>query len=1745
MKNRHWLEFTEYASFAGVAAGAVFSVLLEKALLLSTPLSVALLVGFANRRRVEQMQELQTETSVAALKQKLSKQIKTLDHHIKTLPTPEMVGDVRNSMLRHSRDELKQLTLKIDTINETIDQYATLLDDEHLGGVKDEVQQLQGFYREMYGSLKRVQQTVEQVSAQSDSQDVTAQMAQLRAEAERIQTGLQTLNDQTQPTLSYLQEQVNQLNRQNTTLVQQVDANSLKRELDMLMDAVADLAPKRDLNSVMADIRDLQENQENQGQSEESLRKQLQTVMQRLQAVPDVPQFRAQIEETLSWQLRDINQQLRSLQNTKQFHSKVKEVLTGELDTINRQLQARSERPLYKLIFDVHPNDLAETNSVVDGAKPTMLGSRQLLEEALTTAKQRLILIWPWSSTLKMDKPLMRKLEAFVKGGRRLEVGWCHITASNEQRFLSVINRRWNLDSLAQRSLQLTLKYLLALKRRYPKQVKFQVMGTVENFLVADRSFAALGIENRLTTITPLEDVSLKLWTADKAVIQQLIQTFNHTELNPEDMESHWNRAITRYELGDRTGAMADIEQILAVNPKSAIAYNMRGIIQFEQEETAAALADFGQALTLDDSQVSAYCNRGFLLSEQGDQYGAMSDFGLAIKSSANVDNPTALGIAYFYRGLACQRLDDFEGAISDYTNAFRYIPESPVIRYHRGITYQAIDYHVAAIEDLEQATTLFQQQNSKTNAQRAARHLQQSHAALAAQEQNPAPDFVLSVADDEVSGIGKHPQSETRNGHGDVTAEFAEAPEVLFPEVNGAAINGAAINGAAIAPAAETTVPVARGTDLPTGETTSESSLPEPSLPNPSSNEDSVPQPSMPVLTSEEPISETPISAAIPSEAPTTAVLPSVVSSPEAPIADTDEAAQPDYSVATPSFLFPGEDRSQPTGIEDLDEAAIEFSEEWSSATSDTSSDDYSSPQAVPSVEIPQMESQQEQQTEEVQRTDNHQEPTVSASTSDDETNEIDKTPETTETEVAATDQTTTTSSAEDQTLDLFASDEAGEIEVAATDQTSATSAVEDRTLDLFASLEDDQTTVASVEADRLDTATTIEATTADFFAVDDVAIATVEEEAKAAMELTDPASADTPSTVKADNPAPDGETEADMAIAVSGSEDSALKTPDVEAVTLAESPDIPFPDRETATPPEMTSPTKVPESAVPEQEPVVRLGPKRRRKTDLDRLVTTTLTDFFDEVDLANLDAEKLSVFAAEVQASGMAASGTSSSGMAASGMAASGTAASGTASPSKKPPQNPETQTDWQPNSEPVDDINQETDSDTDQGLDLFDEALFGEAREETGPEDSNEQSDRPPSIVQPPNPQPVSTLDSPASLQESVKVEPPAAVEVAAEVEALDEAVVDASESSSSFPKAKRSRSSQNEPEEIEKLVTSTLTNFFADLSDREIREAMSAYSAQLENETAELAEAQQPGDNDPSHDQPQAPPSNRFPEDDVHSSAYSTTVAEAVNEEVNEDALFDPELQQLITSATTAATESTVADTETETLGNFMDSLEDPLEGDGLCEDDVYAHDSWEMETVAPSQPIKPPIQPINADLLADPWRSEARQDNFSGEDPQTKANEGQVNPGADDAHPTESSGPISTANPTLEQIDTGDQPIIDQLPTPDGMELGTATITNFMAAMEGEDLGVQTLSDFFSVLNDELPDPAGELPSNSPEAEQARSEDDEQRVEEECDRHPSAPQPQNDPPSNSSDSDPYTEADLDNFESLLDLSDRF
>ncbi|MGJ3248069.1 MAG: tetratricopeptide repeat protein [Elainellaceae cyanobacterium] len=708
MKNRRWSEYLEYASLVGLGVGSVATVLSKQVLYTSAPLSVAVLMNLINRRRLEAMTEQQTRSVFTELDQRLTKHIELLNQHVAELPTPEMVGSVRNSILRHNRETLEDVRSQVADVQQDMLRRLAHAEKQSIGPIRQDIAYLRDQYNEVHVALASLHTSVHKIIASNRIEESERAIAQLQTDTIVLKESLQGLSSNVKLNFSELDEGLGHLRHQFRNLPPPIDPTSLRDELTELTRMIADLVPKRDLNALLEQIQTLQHQQDVQLQTDEHLRQEMRDVYQQLQALPDFPQFRSQLEETLNQELRVLNQHLQTLPNAPQFQAQIEETLRRELQTVTEQLQTLPDVPPYEFVFDL------KSSSDADFIGQAMGGSRVVLEEALDKTRDRLILIWPWAAQCPLDETLMKKFRQFLNRQGHLDLGWCHTTDPQQERFLTPIGRQWRLDPLQKKELQTTLQQFLQLKRAHPKHFRFKVLGTVENFLVSDHSIAVLGITDALSTATVFQNVELKLRTTDNDVIQRLIDRFENPILDPDDVRAYWNRAVTRYELGDQSGAIADLNCILAVNTDDSATRNMRGTVRYDRGDHPGALQDFSDSIDIDPFQISAYCNRGFIRAERGDLYGAIADYSLAIQ----VQPESA--IAYFYRGAACHNLNDDHGAISDYSQAIWYAPESAIAHYYRAVAYRHQENHPSAMSDFEVAARLFEEQGSMANAQRA-----------------------------------------------------------------------------------------------------------------------------------------------------------------------------------------------------------------------------------------------------------------------------------------------------------------------------------------------------------------------------------------------------------------------------------------------------------------------------------------------------------------------------------------------------------------------------------------------------------------------------------------------------------------------------------------------------------------------------------------------------------------------------------------------------------------------------------------------------------------------------------------------------------------------------------------------------------------------------------------------------------------------------------------------------------------
>ena len=884
-KKRHWLDIAEYASLVGLGVGSVASFATSQVVYASAPISLLVLLNLANRNRFEQETQSNLAIAVNDIDQRLAQHVELLNQQILSLPTPEMMGSLKKSMLTRNRELSETLSAEMKQIQQDLQNRLDSLQQRDIEGIRGEVRQLRDYYNQLCDSMVQMTTRLHQVSPSARVDELDSAIAQLRSEAAHLQTSLQILSDQTKPTIHSLQEQVNRLHSQFHKLPTPFDASALRQEVTELIRVVADLVPRREWTTLVTEMQALYYQQAAQSEAEEGLRRKLQDLTQQLQNRPTrdsltslqqqighlnrqvqklpspfdptslkqelaklltvvtqmVPrrdfsglvtqvntlqqqqEFQEKLEETLHLELDSLNQQLQSLiaepadhpesaqhpepaqhpksaqygeqtatatgslptaaslnpatsSPPKEFESRLEEMLQRELGRIDRQLlvlptstefqhqvettlrQAIQDLnqqmgsfvtgPHYEFVLDFKSALPAEGDTRSAQASQRLLAehpslrvpdSRQVLEDALETSEHRLIIILPWSSRCSLNDELMQRLERFFQHNRHLDLGWCYLADRETPRFLSAINQRWQVHPLKMGKLQDTLQKLLQIKRRYPAQFQFKILGTRENFLVSDDRYAVLGIDDALSATTLVPNLELKLRTDDPAIIQQLTQRFDQPTLNLQDVAAYWNRAATRYDLGDKQGALDDFDHILQASPDDALAYNFRGLVRYDLGDGAGAIADFGQALQLQPQQAAAYCNRAYIRTELGDPLGAIADYTAALQIQPDC------AIAFFFRGMACQKVGDLRRAIADYSEAIQLAPPAPTPYYYRGLARPRVGDIAGAIADLETALELFTAQDHEANARKVFNSLQKLRKSVngSASAVMPAPQSV------------------------------------------------------------------------------------------------------------------------------------------------------------------------------------------------------------------------------------------------------------------------------------------------------------------------------------------------------------------------------------------------------------------------------------------------------------------------------------------------------------------------------------------------------------------------------------------------------------------------------------------------------------------------------------------------------------------------------------------------------------------------------------------------------------------------------------------------------------------------------------------------------------------------------------------------------------------------------------------------------------------------------------------
>ncbi|MBO1349641.1 MAG: tetratricopeptide repeat protein [Hormoscilla sp. GUM202] len=165
------------------------------------------------------------------------------------------------------------------------------------------------------------------------------------------------------------------------------------------------------------------------------------------------------------------------------------------------------------------------------------------------------------------------------------------------------------------------------------------------------------------------------------------------TEINPSFYQAWRQRGEALYFLKQYPEALASVDKAIAIEPKDSILYFLQGEILIQLELYAEAVEAYSQVIKIKPYPF-AYFQRGYARGKLGDYKGAIADYSQALKIIPDDAK------AYGNRGISRHKLGDYKGAIADYNRAIKINPNDANAYYSRGVARDELRDHKGAIAD-------------------------------------------------------------------------------------------------------------------------------------------------------------------------------------------------------------------------------------------------------------------------------------------------------------------------------------------------------------------------------------------------------------------------------------------------------------------------------------------------------------------------------------------------------------------------------------------------------------------------------------------------------------------------------------------------------------------------------------------------------------------------------------------------------------------------------------------------------------------------------------------------------------------------------------------------------------------------------------------------------------------------------------------------------------------------------------
>ena len=450
-----------------------------------------------------------------------------------------------------------------------------------------------------------------------------------------------------------------------------------------------------------------------QTQLESLISTKLNPLKDNLKGIEDLTQNLEQQQQHLNGWMNRLPEMLdfSALRNQMKYLSDRIERQEMHLEELGSQVVATSgEQPgqpqPYELIFDLQasyrPREVASTHT------------RSLIQTALEQSQSHLLIVFPSPDRMTLDAAMLHQFRAFLDRGGKLDIGWGYLGDVQQSHPPRYIQQRSSANPADKSFLQNILSQFTHLKRQFPEQFRFKVLGTDENFLVCDRTYALLGFHPMNVQSATFPRVAVGLKTYEAEVMQGLVDRFENPVLTENDTDAYFNRALTRYELDDKQGAIADYTQVIQINPDHDTAYNNCGLVRYEMGNKEGAVADLNRAILINPCNSIAFCNRGIIRAELGNPMGAIEDYSYAIHANSTC------APAYFQRGLARSQMGNKMGAVEDFTDVISLNDQDASAYFYRGMARTKLGDRIGAIRDLKESSKLFQAQGNTHSQQQA-----------------------------------------------------------------------------------------------------------------------------------------------------------------------------------------------------------------------------------------------------------------------------------------------------------------------------------------------------------------------------------------------------------------------------------------------------------------------------------------------------------------------------------------------------------------------------------------------------------------------------------------------------------------------------------------------------------------------------------------------------------------------------------------------------------------------------------------------------------------------------------------------------------------------------------------------------------------------------------------------------------------------------------------------------------------